>query len=406
MKTLIQNADIVTKNQVLYGGFCLIEDGIILKVGGARVAGEESTPVKEADCVIDAKGHYLIPGFIDLHCHGGGGYDFMDACVEEIGKIADYHLAHGTTSLLATTLAGDPAETEAALDTYLAFSKENTVTSLCGVHMEGPWLNPLQCGAQNVEYMKIPKKGELAALKEKYPFLMRVSAAPELDGAMEFGEEGQSLGILMSPAHTDADFATIGEALHHGYRLMTHHYSGMKGVTRKNSYRIAGAVEGGLYFDDCYVEIIADGKHLPEELLKFIYKCKGPDRICLTTDATRAAGLPDGSTSILGSLKNGFEIIIEDGVAKLPDRQSFAGSVATADRLYRTMAKAIGQDMVALSRMASLTPAAVMGWTDRGEIAVGKRADLVLLDRDLNVQKVFFQRSFQEEVVKISTKHK
>lgn len=384
MKTWIKNADIVTKDRVLAAGWCLIEGGTILQVGQAETAAPSGV-----DQVLDARGQYLVPGFIDLHCHGGGGYDFMDADEEEIGKIADYHLQHGTTSMLATTVAAGPEEIRAAMDACQDFLRKNTAGSLCGIHMEGPWLNPLQCGAQNVEHMKTPTPGELTALKEAYPSLLRVSAAPELDGAMDFGEEGKSLGLLMSPAHTDADFTTIGTALEHGYRLMTHHYSGMKGVTRKNAYRIAGAVEAGLYFDECFVEIIADGKHLPEELLKFIYKCKGPDRICLTTDATRAAGFPDGTTSILGSRKNGVQTVIEDGVAKLPDRQSFAGSVATADRLYRTMARAIGRDLPALSRMASLTPATLMGWTDRGEIAAGKRADLVLLNEDLEVQQAF-----------------
>jgi len=387
MKTWIRHANIVTRERVLPAGWCLVEDGIILQVGEA-----DTQSPSEVDRVIDAEGCCLVPGFIDLHCHGGGGYDFMDADVEEMEKIADYHLQHGTTSLLATTMAAEPEETRAMLDACVAFFEKDIPTTLCGVHMEGPWLNPLQCGAQSVEYMQMPKSGELTELKEKYPFLVRVSAAPELEGAMEFGDEGRSLGILMSPAHTDADFATIETALEHGYQLMTHHYSGMKGVTRQNAYRIAGAVEAGLYFDECFVEIIADGKHLPEELLKFIYKCKGADRICLTTDATRAAGFPDGTASVLGSRKNGVATIIEDGVAKLPDRQSFAGSVATADRLYRTMAGAIGRDLPALSRMASLTPATLMGWTDRGEIAAGKKADLVLLDSELNVKKVFFHK--------------
>ena len=173
---------------------------------------------------------------------------------------------------------------------------------------------------------------------------------------------------------------------------MTHLYSGMKGVTRKNSFRIAGAVEAGLYFDDMFVEIIADGRHLPIELLKFIYKCKGADKICLITDAIRAGGLPNGTKTVIGSLKNGLPVIVEDDVAKLLDRQSFAGSTATADRLYRTMAQAIGKDMVALSKMASLTPARVMGWTDRGEIAVGKKADLLIMNENLEIEKVITQK--------------
>jgi N-acetylglucosamine-6-phosphate deacetylase len=228
-------------------------------------------------------------------------------------------------------------------------------------------------------------------LKEKYPFLSRVSLAPEIEGGYAFGEMAKELGLTVGLAHSDADYQDCERALKSGYTVMTHLYSGMKGVTRKNSFRIAGAVEAGLYFDDLFVEIIADGRHLPIELLQFIYKCKGADRICLITDAIRAGGMPNGSETRIGSLKNGLPVIVEDEVAKLLDRQSFAGSVATADRLYRTMSQAIGKDMVALSKMSSLTPARVMGWNDRGEIAKDKRADLIMLDENLNVQKVILK---------------
>lgn len=305
-------------------------------------------------------------------------------------EIARFHLSHGTTTMLATTLAASSEETERALRTFAAYQDNYPNGTLKGVHMEGPWLNPEQCGAQNVAYMKTPNKDELKDLKEKYPFILRVSAAPELEGGMDFGKTAKELAIVASVAHTDADFQTIAKAKENGYTLMTHLYSGMKGITRKNSFRIAGAVEAGLYFDDLFVEIIADGRHLPMELLQFIYKCKGADRICLITDAIRAGGMQNGSRTVIGSLKNGLPVIVEDDVAKLLDRQSFAGSTATADRVYQTMSQAIGKDMVALSKMASLTPARVMGFTDRGEIAVGKRADLLIVNENLNIKQVIY----------------
>ena len=173
---------------------------------------------------------------------------------------------------------------------------------------------------------------------------------------------------------------------------MTHLYSGMKGVERVNAYRIAGAIEAGLYLDDMYAEVIADGRHLPLELLKLIYKCKGAEKICLVTDATRACGLPEGTITTSLSSTGGHQIIVEDGVAKLMNRQAFSGSTATADRLYRTMAQAIGKDMVALSIMSSLAPARAMGLDDRGEIAVGKRADMILLNEQLEVEQVITDR--------------
>ena len=238
--------------------------------------------------------------------------------------------------------------------------------------------------------MKKPNADAIRSLKEKYPQILRVGAAPELEGGMEFGRACNELGIIASVAHSDANFSEIEKALDNGYTIMTHLYSGMKGTERVNAYRVAGAVEAGLYFDELYAEVIADGKHLPLELLKFIYKCKGADKICLVTDACRAAGLPDGGTTTGISRADKDVIIIEDGVAKMPDRKSFAGSAATYDRLYRTMAKAIGNDLIALSKMASLTPSKAMGFNDRGEIKAGKRADLLILDQDLEIKKIIF----------------
>lgn len=379
MRVGVKNARIVTATEILENAFCTFSDGVIDYVGANPPAVDEW---------IDAEGGYLVPGFIDLHCHGGNGLEFMDASEEEIGKIADFHLAHGTTTMLATTLAASDEETAAALDRIAAWLKKHPRGTVLGAHLEGPWLNPLQCGAQNHAYMKTPDPEELAALKARYPFILRAGAAPELEGGMAFGRRGKELGLVMSPAHTDADFGECEAALENGYTLMTHLYSGMKGVTRKNAYRIGGAVEAGLYLDGYFVEIIADGKHLPPELLRYIYKFKGAQRIALITDAIRAAGLPEGTKTVIGSQKNGLAVIVEDGVAKLPTRDSFAGSASTFDVIYRTMAKATGCDMVALSQMASRTPATVMGLTDRGEIALGKRADLLILNKELHIQKV------------------
>ena len=335
------------------------------------------SPAKEGDVSSLPQDAILLPGFIDLHCHGGGGLEFMDASIDEIGKIADFHLAHGTTTLLATTLASSDEELYSALDNLSEFLSERE-SSIIGAHLEGPWFNVAECGAQNPECIRAPRSGELSELIARYPFIKRISAAPEVDGCLELAREATDAGILVSAGHTAADFLEIEEAREYGYKLMTHLYSGMRGVTRKNSFRVGGAVEAGLYFDDLFVEIIADGCHLPSELLRYIYKIKGSDKTLLITDAIRAAGMPDGSMTKIGSLKAGLDVIVEDGVAKLPDRQSFAGSAATADRLYNTILSATGCGYVEASRMASLTPARAMGLTDRGEIAPGKRADLLV----------------------------
>lgn len=378
MKLIIKNANIVTRDEVLYGADLLVVDGRIAEIGDIKAC---------ADSVLDGTDLWLVPGFIDLHCHGGGGYGLMDATEDSVRGTVAHHLSHGTTTLLATTLASNDEERDSVLEIVGKHIANNPTTTIVGVHLEGPWLNPAQCGAQNPQYIRSPRKGELTDLKQKYPFILRVSAAPEIDGGMIAGEAA-ALGVLMSVAHTDADFAEVEAANRHGYRLMTHLYSGMNGVIRKNSFRVAGAVEAGLYLDDMYVELIADGKHLPYELLRYVYKIKGADRICLVTDAIRASGMPEGAKTKIGSIVSGLDVIVEDGVAKLPDRQSFAGSTATMDRVYRTMIEATGADMVSASRMASLNPAVLLGLTDRGEIAEGKRADLVLLDKNLNIKNV------------------
>ena len=379
MKTQIINANIVTPSEVLSSAVCVFEDGLITYVGN---------DVQTADQTIDAKGGYLVAGFIDLHCHGGNGDDFMDASPEQYKNIADFHLSYGTTTMVATTLTAPMDETEQSLKNYATYKKANPDGTLIGIHMEGPWFSPEEAGAQVPEFFIKPTAKHIRELKEKYPFILRASCAPEIDDNFEFGRECARLGIIASPAHTGATFEIIEKAKDNGYSLMTHLYSGMKGVFRKNAYRTAGAVEAGLYFDELFVEIIADGRHLPKELLKFIYKCKGADKICLITDGTRASGYPDGKESFTGSVKNGAKCIVENGVAFLPDKQSFAGSVATTDRLFRVMVKEAQLPITEVSKMASLTPAKVLGLNDRGEIKNGLRADLVILNKDLLVEKV------------------
>ena len=381
MKTLIKNANIVTKDAVLENAVLVYENGNISYVG---------YEIQPAEQVIDAEGAYVVPGFVDIHCHGCLGLAFNGADINDVKTIADYHLSRGTTTLLATTSTSSMEEIEDGMRLIEEHIKTEKKTNIAGIFMEGPWLSPAQSGAQATVYMLKPDADYLRELKKKYPSIVRIGASPEVEGGDEFGRVGKELGLVMSVTHSDADFGEVEVAMKNGYNLMTHLYSGMKGTERKNAYRIAGAVEAGLYFDDMYVEIIADGKHLPIELLKYIYKFKGADRICLITDAIRAAGLPNGSTTTGISKASSALVIVEDDVGKMADRKAFAGSTATTDRLYRTMAQAIGRDMVALSKMASTTPAAVMGYTDRGEIAVGKRADLVILTTDYCVEQVIY----------------
>lgn len=379
----IRGADIVVNDRIIHNGAVRYENGIITYIGEERPS--------YAECVIDGSGSVVMAGFVDIHCHGGGGYDFMDASPDEMLKISRHHLMHGTTTLIATTMTDTYEAIQDSLDRYAELYNNDNLLTLSGVHLEGPWLSPAQCGAQSTEKMAKPDSEKLRELVKKYPFIKRVSAAPEAEGGMELGEVGKSLGLNMSAGHTDADFDAIEKALGCGYSTLTHFYSGMTGVFRKNAYRTAGAVEAGLYFDDLTVEVIADGKHLPAGLLKLIYKCKGADKICLITDAMRGAGAPDGTETVLGRLNDGVPCIIEDGVAKLYDRQSFAGSVATTDRLLCTMRTLADVSLTDISKMLSANPAKLLGLSDRGVLEVGKRADIVVLNKDFTIKNVIFK---------------
>jgi N-acetylglucosamine-6-phosphate deacetylase len=209
---------------------------------------------------------------------------------------------------------------------------------LLGLHLEGPYFSMEQRGAQDPRFIKNPDREEYMKILDYSGDIIRWTVAPELEGALEMGRELKSRGVLPSIGHSNAIYEDVQRAFENGFTHVTHLYSGMSMVRRINAYRYAGVVESAFLIDDMTVEIIADGKHLPQSLLKLIYKIKGPDRICLVTDSMRAAGMPDGEY-ILGSLRTDQKVVVEDGVAKLPDRSAFAGSVATADRLVKTKDK-------------------------------------------------------------------
>src|SRR5690606_26141104 len=218
------------------------------------------------------------------------------------------------------------------------------------------------------------------------PHIRRWSAAPELPGALEFGRYLRSRGVLAAVAHTDAIYEDVVAAVENGYTLATHLYSGMSGVTRRECFRYAGVIEAAYLLDEMDVEIIADGIHLPAPLLRMVHKFKGAHRTALITDAMRGAGMPPGE-SVLGNKDTGLKVIIEDGVAKLPDRSSFAGSVATANRLVRNVVKLAGVSLPEAIQMITATPARIMGIYDRkGSLTIGKDADMVIFDEKFTVK--------------------
>lgn len=384
MRLKIINGIIITPYRYIRNGTVLIENGIIIGIETQ----EADFPGAE---VIDAGGNYVAPGFIDLHIHGGGGHDFMDGSVETFLKIAETHAQYGTTAMVPTTLTSEKEDLLETLDLYeKAHAANANGAQFLGMHLEGPYFALSQRGAQDPRYIRNPDPAEYEEVLAYSNSIARWSAAPELPGAIDFGKRLKQKGILAAVAHTDAIYEDVLEAYENGYTLATHLYSAMSGVTRRNAFRYAGTIESAFLLD-MDVEIIADGVHLPAPLLKLIVKIKGPDRIALITDAMRAAGMPEGE-STLGSLKNGLKVIVEDGVAKLPDRTSFAGSVSTADRLVRTIVNMADVSMLDAVRMATATPARIMGVHDRkGTLVAGKDADIVIFDADIRIQRTIIK---------------
>jgi N-acetylglucosamine-6-phosphate deacetylase len=376
----IFNGQVILSDRIIPSGTVLVSNGKIIAVSDSKIEVNDALE-------LNAKGMYISPGFIDIHVHGGGGHDFMDGTKEAFLKIAETHAKYGTTAMLPTTLTSEKEGLLQTLDAYLEADKENSKgASFIGMHLEGPYFALSQRGAQDPKYIRNPDPKEYKEVLEERPFIKRWSAAPELPGALEFGKYVTSKGALAAIAHTDAIYEEVIEAFKNGYSLATHFYSGMSGVTRRNAYRFAGVVESAYLLDEMDVEIIADGVHLPAPLLKLIYKIKGTKHIALITDAMRAAGMPEGD-SILGHKDHGLRVIVEDGVAKLPDRTAFAGSVATADRLVRTMLKMGEVSLLETIRMISEVPARIMKIQDtKGSLAAGKNADILIFDNDINIQ--------------------
>ena len=336
--------------------------------------------------IIDAAGLYVSPGFIDLHVHGGGGHDFMDGTEEAFHAIAQLHARHGTTAMTPTTLSAGKQQLLATLETYEQVARQRAGgAQFIGMHLEGPYFAMNQRGAQDPRYIRNPDPAEYRELTTRFPSIRRWSVAPELPGALEMAAHLKEKGILAAWAHTDALYDDILKAFQHGYTHATHLYSAMLGVTRRGAARFAGAIEAAFLIDEMTVEIIADGIHLPPPLLQLVCRIKGPGRIALITDAMRGTGMPPGE-SILGGKENGLPVIIEDGVAKLPDRSAFAGSVATADRLVRNMLTLAGQPITDAVRMMTHTPAAIMGIAGRkGSIQTGHDADIIIFDENIDI---------------------
>ena len=375
MLTQIINGHILTPQGWLKDGSVLISDGKILEVTNSDLAVIGAT-------VIDAKGMYIVPGFISMHAHGGAGYDFTEGSTEAFQKASLAHLKHGATSIFPTLSSTSFENIKQAVKTCEALMKEPGST-IQGLHIEGPYLNKKMAGSQWEEFLKDPNPNEYIPLIESTQCIKRWDISPELPGGHEFGQYMRSKGIMAAITHTEAEYPEIKAAFESGFTHAAHFYNAMPGFHKRREYKYEGTVESIYLMDDMTVEVVADGIHVPHTILRLVHKIKGVEKTALITDALACAD---------SDSKEAFDprVIIEDGVCKLSDRSALAGSIATMDRLIRTMVQKAEIPLEDAIRMASETPARIMGVLNRkGTLERGKDADIMALDRDLNVRAVW-----------------
>lgn len=364
----IINGRILTPQGWLEGGSVIVEDGKIAEVSN------NSFVIEDAE-VIDAKGCDIVPGGIEMHVHGGGGRDFMEGDEEAFRVAIDAHMQYGTTSIFPTLSSSTVPMIEKACETCTKLMAEPD-SPVLGLHLEGPYFNPKQAGAQIPEWIKAPVKEEYEYLLEKWPCLKRWDEAPELEGSHEFIKCCCKHGVLPSIGHTRAKYEEVAAANELGMTHATHFYNAMPVVYKNREFKETGTVESIFALENMTVEMIADGIHVPPVMLRMIYQIKGVERTALVTDALACTASKDDTA---------FDprVVLEDGVCKLADRSALAGSIATVDRLVRTCVQQAGIPMEDACRMISETPAKIMGVYDRkGSLEKGKDADIIFFDKD------------------------
>lgn len=357
------------------GGSVVVKDDKIAEIYS------HSRVLDNVDLSINAGGGYILPGGIDMHVHGGGGRDFMEGTKEAFETAVMTHRRHGTTSMFPT-LASSTEETIRKAAEVCAELVEDPYSGVLGLHLEGPYFNPAMVGGQILANIRIPSPMEYVPIVEDFPCIRRWDASPELPGADDFGRFITSKGLVASLAHTQANYNDVVDAYKNGYTLATHFYNAMTTSHKRGIYKHEGTVESVYLIDGINVEVITDGVHVPPVILKMIHKFKGYGRMCLVTDALAITESPDGSSY-------DPRIMVEHGVCKLKDGSAIAGSCATMDRLIRTCVKEAGIPLEDTVRMATETPALIMGVYDRkGSICKRKDADIIVMDKNLKLTHV------------------
>lgn len=380
MITRIKNGKLIIGDEIISGKYLYFEDGRITNISDAELKFDEE---------IDANGKYVSAGFIDVHVHGGAGYEFVDATEEAILAAANIHAKHGTTSIYPTLSAYDYDKTVKAMDAIKKLCDSDAfLPNMAGIHLEGPYFSPKQAGAQDPRFIRGPQPAEYKEWVANYgDVIKRWSYAPETEGAVEFQKFLTANNIVGTAGHTDAEYDHMKAAYDEGLRSITHLYSCTSTITRHGGFRHLGVIETAWILDDMYVETIADGCHLPPQLLAMIYKLKGPHHMCLVTDAIRYGGVTDLS-NIGNAGTKAVPYVIEDGVAKLADRSAFAGSIATTNKLVQVCWKRAGISLTDAVKMITVIPAEMMGLANKGALVEGYDADIVIFDEDVNMDKV------------------
>ncbi len=361
-----------------------IRDGLEVVVQQGKIAAiRERSLAHGKHEVIDLNGNYLAPGFIDLHVHGALGRDTMEASAEAFRSICDFHASGGTTSLLLTTATARLNEIVKVLRAVRDF--RSAISPIVGVHVEGPFISKAKPGAQRGEFIQDPSPAAVRQLLDYADVLKRVTIAPELPGALEAIEVFHSHKISVSGGHSDAWDEDARAAFEGGMRSVTHTFNCMSSARRRGIYRVAGLLEFALSEPDIVCELIADGHHVSSTLMKMLYRAKGAHGICLVTDATPGAGLPEGSRFALF----GKECIVEKGVCLLADRSALAGSAARMINLVRMMVREVNVPLNEAIAMATENPARAIGLEAKGHLTVGADADLVVLSPQLDVVRTF-----------------
>jgi N-acetylglucosamine-6-phosphate deacetylase len=365
---------------ILPGG---IRDGFeVVAAEGKITAIREQTHPRPKE-VIDLHGNYLAPGFVDLHVHGALGRDTMDASTDAFRAICDFHASGGTTSFLLTTATAPMDKLVEVLDAVRDCRSSND--AIAGVHVEGPFISKAKCGAQRAEFIQGPARDAVQQLLERADVTKRVTIAPELPGALEAIEDFHEHEISVSGGHSDAWDEEARAGFNRGMRSVTHTFNCMSSARRRGVYRVGGLLEFALSEPEISCELIADGHHVSATLMKMLYRAKGAAGICLVTDATAGAGLPNGSRfSLFGN-----ECVVEGGVCLLADHSALAGSASRMIDLVRTMVRNVDVPLREAITMATENPARAIGLETKGRLAVGADADFAVLSSDLEVVRTF-----------------